>query len=610
VRLSFLVAVLALVLAGAYQWVNQALAGRYVREQLTALQVNELVDFEGLVTQAPHYAAIQGATLRDPASRRVVAHVERLELELDVPWSDPTATRMTRLHGQGGRVLLRHEHDGLGIVRAISSLLDELTRLLPSSEQDESAQVPILEFDDLELVVFNDGFPLERYPGSHVRITTGVEGVEVLVDAGPPGGQLIMHFGSNGLTGFETRRLRLSPTISWLTEGGRDLLEQGLSAEGLLDLVVSFDDLGNATGSEGTLWEATVETSHVPFVLGPATIPFEESDDVLVVNNAQLGFDGGSVDVSITVGEDDSHLTLDVVNAEFHERILALIPGYEQLEGVSCSGGGSFETHLELSWGDDPEDVRIVGSGGFHIEHAEITPPGLKFEDVVGGFNVNERTLSIPEASARCYGGGVRLEGSVGFREDDYNLSLAIEDIDVKQLHRDIRQLRRMKHEVGGWLQGNVRARGRVGDPSSTVADGQVSVRAGNLWKTPLLEAVLLAMPLVTRDPDARQSLEAGFEIRGETVLVESLQIRSEVLSLAGRGTIGFNGRVDANLVPLTMSTGVLGDIVNAVTQGLIMNLVVTGTLRDPRILAMPVSVLSNPIRKLVESLAAEPEDG
>ena len=181
--------------------------------------------------------------------------------------------------------------------------------------------------------------------------------------------------------------------------------------------------------------------------------------------------------------------------------------------------------------------------------------------------------------------------------------------MDAGKLHRSVRQLRHMKHEIAGWLQGEIRRmQGTLGVPGSVVADGQASVRAGNFWPSPVFEAILKALTLDSSD--AHQRAEMQFDIRGEQIFVDSLNIESDKLTLAGSGKVYFDGRLDFELVPITVPLGLVGDLLEAVQQGLLVNLVVTGTLRDPRVIVMPVSVVTNPIRILVDYLTGGSDEG
>ena len=602
-RFSILTGVLVLVVAGAALYLDDSLAD-FFRDQLTGYGLDEVLAFEHLEAVSKESVMVRAATLRDPQSDRVVAHVEQVDLQIDLPWNDGPEPALVGIHGRGGRVLLRWEHGELSLVRAIRELIVRLEQLPGATDPD--ALLPPLLFEDLELVVHSEGFPLERYPGSSLLIEEVGELIEVTVQAGPGAGELLLAFDDSGLTRFESRGLRISPAVTLLDPQGQDLLRNGITPRGFLDLVADVEPDGTTEGASGILREAYIDTDYVPFPLGPATVPFRVGDHVLTIDEANLGFDGGDVLLSLEVHEDFTVMSIDVDGADFREKFLQLVPGYELFPEVKCSDGGSFECHLELRIPSDLEQTHVEGGGGFHIERVDIEEVGLVFEDVVGRFDVDEwNVLHFPELSARFFDGRVRAAGSLDLEDDSYQLTLSVEDVDAGKLHESVRELRHMKHDIAGWLQGEIRRmQGTLGVPGSVVADGQASVRAGNFWPSPVFEAILKALTLDRTD--ANQRAEMQFDIRGEQIFVDSLNIESDKLTLSGSGKVYFDGRIDFELVPIEVPLGLVGDVIEALQQGLLVNLIVTGTLRDPRVIVMPVSVVTNPIRVLLDYLVGD----
>jgi len=617
VRLALVLGLLGLALSGVWLSAHDAL-DVVLRDQLEAYELQDVLGFESLGVRVDRTLEVRGGELRDPLNGRVVAHVDRLVIDYSVPWDGGPAPEVRSLRGRGGRVLLHYEEGDLGLTRSIQGLIEGIERLLSSAPSEpepgpagEPSPLPELVFEDLELVVHTPGKPLELYPGSDVHIALGHEETHVDVTAGPGSGRLEMLFDGHGLRRFETHGLRVSPAVTALDQSGRDVLQRGFMPRGALDLVALIGPDGRTESAKGLLREASVESEHLPFRLGPATIPFDVAEGVMHIRAARLGFDGGEVLLSLEADYVSSRLQLDVEHAAFRKEFTGLIPGWDALAGLHCEDGGSFECHLQIdvTGAVDNPTIEITGGGGFHIEQALLEPIGLRFDHVVGRFDADESTLSFPELSARVCGGELRASGSLNLRDDGYQVTASLEDVDVAQLHEALRSVRRMKHDVAGWLQGEVRARGRLGDASSTLADGQISVRAGNFWEAPTFEAILKALTL-SDSKSAHQRVEARFNVRGRQVFVDALRVVSDVLTLAGQGRVDFEGRIDFELVPITVPLGLFGDLLEALQQGLLVNLVVTGTLRDPRVIAMPLSVVTNPVRLLLEAIVGEGEEG
>ncbi len=611
-RFALFLGVLALGLATVVLLVDDQLED-VLRTQLARFSLDEVLAFEQLVVHSPEAASVRGATLRDPATGRVVAHVERLDatLDVDVSLTDPAnpGVALTSLRGRGGRVLLRYEEGDLGLVRAAVALVDHIASI-PVPAGAGPAPLPEIAFDDLEVVVHSEDFPLERYVGASVRVVTvgdpADHRIDVVVDAGPRSGSLRLLFGRDGLRRMEADALRLSPALTTLDPAGQDILRQGFSPRGYLDAVADLE----TDRAWGALEEAYVDTEYVPFLLGPARIPFEvDEEGLLLIERAVFGFEAGEVVFSLRADADTATMRIDVDDAVFEERFLLLVPGYEDWEDVTCEDGGTFECHLDLVVAGDPAEVAVTGDGGFHIERVDSARWGLVAEDVVGRFEVTDQdVLSFPEVSARFSGGRLRGSGTLDLADDEYRLSLAAEDLDFGRLHASLVT----KYEPGtvaGWMQGDLRARGRLHDPDSFLGEGQFSVRGGNFWETNTFEQILKVLTL-SRGQDAHQRVETSFTVKDKVVRFDPLAIQSDVLSLAGSGTVRFNERIRFELRPVPVGLGMFGQVLDTLKEELLVKLEVRGTLDDPRVTAIPLNIVARPFRRFWSFLFGEPVDG
>ncbi len=626
-RIAIFLGLIVLSIASAALFLNASLSD-FIRDQIDVVGLGDVVHFKELRASSKNSARARGATLTDPETGRVVAHVDRVDVRLDVPWNNGPDVRLASIKGSGGRVLLRYEEGDLGVVRAIGALVDGIFALIESLQSDEpepdqeSAPYPELLFEDLELVVFSEGYPLQRYSNSTVSIFETPElGVDVVLTTGLDGGTLELHFGEAGFLGFETRGLRVSPAVNSLDPMSQDILASGFEASGFLDSLVDLVE----ERAYGTLREAYVVTTYVPFILGPATIPFDvDKDGVLRIEKARMGFqpaegvDTGEevrrdVQLSIEARQHDALILVDVDGAEFEEKFLQLIPGYEEWEGVRCSDAGSFECHMQLALNDITGEVEslVTGDGGLHIERVDIDDGGLVLEDVVGRFEVTEQqVLSFPEISARVCGGRVRVSGTLDLLTDEFRVSVSVEDIDAGQLHHWRQRETGRVDEIAGWLQGRIQGQGTLHQPETFVADGQISVRAGNFWDTPAFEQILKVLTL-SQNVDAHQRVQADFTLRDKVFRVQPLDIQSDVLSLTGGGSIRFNGRMNFELRPAPVGFGMVGEVLDTLKEELLVKLEVRGTVNDARVTAIPLNIVARPFRSFWNFLfGGESSDG
>lgn len=607
-RISLFLGVLSLGLASAALFLNDSLSD-LLRKQVVRLDLNHVLGFAHVSVTSKQKVVVLEATLEDPETERVVASIDQLDIGLKIPWaSGIPMPEVQSIRGRGGRVLLRYEDGELGLVRGITALLDGINALMPTPAEpsvSSGSDLPELYFEDLEVVVYSEGLQLQRYPSTSIRVRElDPQILEVMVATGADGGTLQLLLDDEGLTRLEADGLHVSPAVTSLDPAGQDILMRGFSPTGDLDAVADL----SAGVVSGTLFNAYIEAEHVPFSLGPATIPFHvDEDNVLRIDEARLGFSGGDVVLSLEAGEHDAVMQIDIDEAEFKEQILHLIPGYQQWEEIDVSDGGSFECHLKLSLTDDMSEVSAAGDGGFYVGSVDFAKYGIQLEDVVGRFEVSEQNvLTFPEISARALGGRVRVSGTLGLLDDMFRMELSLEDLDVAQLHEVLLGTEEPEDDVAGWLQGSIQGSGQLQDPSSYVAKGQASVRAGNFWDTPTFEQIL-KMLTMSSNVDGHQRVDAEFTVGEKLVSFDLLEIQSDVLSLSGSGSIRFNGRIRFELRPAPVRLGMVGKLLDTLKEELLVKLSVRGTLGDPRVSATPLNIVARPFRKFWSFLFGAP---
>jgi hypothetical protein len=598
VRISLFLGVLALGLASAALFLNDSLSD-LLREQMVRFDLNHVLAFEHVSVTSKQKVLVLNATIEDPETERVVASVDQLEIGLKIPWTGGLPVpEVQSIRGRGGRVLLRYEEGELSFVRGLMALLDGIGALMSTSSEPTTStesELPELYFEDLEVVVYSEGLHLQRYPSTSIRVREQDSQIlEVMIATGADGGTLQLLLDDDGLTRLTADQFHVSPAVTTLDPAGQDILMRGFSPTGDLDAVV---DLKTGLVS-GTLFNAYIDAAHVPFPLGPATIPFQvDENNVLRIDEAKLAFNGGDVVLSLEAGEHEAFMSIDVDGAEFKEEILHLIPGYQEWEEVDVADGGSFECHLKVSLTDNMSEVSVVGGGGFYVSAVDFTKHGVQLEDVVGRFEVNEQNvLKFPEISARTLGGRFRTSGTLGLLDEEFRIELSLEDLDVAQLHDVFLTTEEHEDDVAGWLQGSIQGSGQLQDPASYVAKGQASVRAGNFWDTPTFEQILKVLTM-SSNLDGHQRVDAEFTVGEKLVNFDSLEIQSDVLTLSGSGSIRFNGRIRFELRPAPVRLGMVGKLLDTLKEELLVKLTVRGTLGDPRVSATPLNIVARPFR-------------
>ncbi|MCB9898827.1 MAG: hypothetical protein H6825_12555, partial [Planctomycetes bacterium] len=413
--LLLVVACVVLLLVGALLAVDRH-APELVREGLVRLGFDDLVAFDEVhADPLDDRVVVRGGRLIDPSGGQIVAQVDTLTVDLPPGWREGELPMPVALHGRGGRAVLRWDAAGeqLTVVDVLVDLVERILAMLPPG--DEHHPLLPMTFDDLDLVVHAPNHPLERLSGVSVSIRERNAVVIVLIQPGPGQGEVELAFDHDGFRRFEAHGMRATPTLLGIVPEVGWFLADGLAPHGVVDVEVTHTD---ELLVRGRVHDASFASPYVPFPLGPADASFEVVGDRLRVDEAAVGFEGGSVRVSMLGPIDDLDVRLDVAHAAFREELLGLVPAYARIERIRCHDGGTFELGLSLHADlTDPEaPLSIDGQGGFHIEAVDVTAMSeqpLHLTDVVGRFRVDDEGLVLPDVSARLARGSVRGSGDV-----------------------------------------------------------------------------------------------------------------------------------------------------------------------------------------------------
>lgn len=619
----FLTLVVALVLAGLLG-LERRLPG-LVREQLVEFGYDDLLTFEGLELPAPERIVVRGAGLRDLRTGELTAWVERLELELDDGLAEGRAPELLAIRGYGGRALLRQDATGSEMT-FVTALVELIDRIIAEFEDDpaapaepaddDEATLPPMVFEDLLVTVHAPGQPLTRLSGVRTTIVENTDTTDVVVD--PPGpGELRMAFDMSGMRSLIVDDMQADPALIHIIPEVGPFLSELLQPTGRVDVTVLVDTVvtpedpdGEIVVSvDGTARNLVVRSPYVPVPMGPMVTRFRYADDELHVEDALVQLPGGSLRASLTGPLTGLRATFAVREAEFRRWMVDLVPGLRDVELLQLYDGGAFDLDLELDGIDLEGDgiPRVRGRGGFHVRHAEILTPGvpLELEDVVGRFQIDDVELIIPVVSARVAGGNMTAEGVLLLDALTYDTTVRVEDVDVGPLHPSLHAGCTCEHTIRGWLQGEATLYGVLDGVSLPRLFGQASIRAADLWDTPLVEAILLALPDDVDGPRDRQRVQASFTYEDELVTLDSIRIESEVFTLTAEdATIDADRNISMDASVFQVPFGIVGKAVQLLADQLLLRVEIRGDLDAPRVTPVPLPVVTGPIRSLVRGIA------
>jgi hypothetical protein len=180
-------------------------------------------------------------------------------------------------------------------------------------------------------------------------------------------------------------------------------------------------------------------------------------------------------------------------------------------------------------------------------------------------------------------------------------------------------------------VQANFSGSDSVGDKSAAdlfEAEGQVEVFDGRFWDVPVF-AGMVNKTKVGRDALTVAEGAALFRIEHRQVELQNAAVNAPLLGMNGLGTIGFDGRLDLDVVAAPLADwrdqakksgipvvsdvagdilGALQKVVNTATGTLLYEFHVTGTASQPVIDAIPAPILTKTAAMVFHRMLNEPD--
>lgn len=595
---ALLVALAGLCLAAALTWfVADRRATGWVREALATHGLRELIEIDAVRVPAPDRVRVEGAALRDPATGQIVAQVDELELSLEFAVEGGWDGRPVSVVGRGGRVMLSRDGDELGLARAIGALVDRWE----ASRGPAATPFPPTLVHDVSFVVLEPGESNATLAGCTVQIEAPPgAGCDVLVTTGAGGSVALRFAEGGGLLSVRADNLEVSPTFAVFLPPDERAAVARLRPSGRLDLRVEDDGAG-ALAAAGTLRAGRLAPPHLPFPLERAELPFRVEGGRFRLDEARLDFPGGEARTSFEQGPAGWSASIDIVDAEFRAAWLDAFPWSSDLDWLDCEDGGRLELHLALEAPPGAAAPGLRGWGGLHVARLRLGgPQGVQVQDLVGSFDVRDDEVLVREASGACASGLLRVRGRLDAATGAWDLDASVFDVDTSEV-RVLFGARRDERPMG-WLQGTLRHRGRVGDPAAGRGEGRFSIRGGDIWNLPLVDAVMAALGRSRDAASTDHRAEVLFRVHGERWDLDDVRLRSAMLALRGSGAILADGGVSIDLLPISLRAGPLGELLEFIEEQLI-RIEVRGTRDAPVVQIVPMRIVTGPLGSFWDTL-------
>jgi len=255
---------------------------------------------------------------------------------------------------------------------------------------------------------------------------------------------------------------------------------------------------------------------------------------------------------------------------------------------------GSLDMLLNFScYGEDFSKYEMNAT----LSGARIKIGTLHFDEITTKLSVNDGRLSSPLINGVFYGGNFSGELAMDLLEKDfpYIFKGVLNGADLYRLARDING---NKENLYGTLNADLSLKGYTTASETAEGHGSVTVTNGNLGLMPILTPLLgdLYLTLEKAFPSPDQMRITGgyldFDIRDRKILTDDLTLMGDELSITGKGSLDFDGKLDFSFtqevrVPIELSrdddwqTTFRNVLIKA--GKMIKKARLTGTLDDPK---------------------------
>jgi hypothetical protein len=207
--------------------------------------------------------------------------------------------------------------------------------------------------------------------------------------------------------------------------------------------------------------------------------------------------------------------------------------------------------------------------------------------------------LRVANLRAQMAGGEIAGQVDVVFPEHSpskYVMNLVLKGADCRQLTGE--------KDIAGEMNASLALEGEFGNPNNRRGRGDVAVSGKTLYKMPLVLGLLqvtnLSLPLSSPFNEG----SARYNVVGQKVMFESIEVRAKDLLISGSGQLDF-GTKKVNLTfttdnPNWPKVPILGDLVQTAKQEL-LQIHVKGTLQEPKVSASAMNTFTTTVDEVLK---------
>ena len=214
---------------------------------------------------------------------------------------------------------------------------------------------------------------------------------------------------------------------------------------------------------------------------------------------------------------------------------------------------------------------------------------GLTLKDFYMDYRMKNNFIDIPVLSAYTYGGIININSRANLKTEEgpFIINMDIKDIDLHELIKDTKD---KDKKIKGLFASKVVLNGYLNKKDSLQGNGWLQVSDGYLWEFPVLHGIMDIILMVPPENIVLTDAFGNFAVNNNRIYTEDFKMLSKAASLLWVGSIGFDSRLDFNITGrfaenVIKQTTEPGRIANAILYqagNLIMEVRLTGTLKDP----------------------------
>lgn len=255
------------------------------------------------------------------------------------------------------------------------------------------------------------------------------------------------------------------------------------------------------------------------------------------------------------------------------------------LRRISPGSGGvrkmrpAGKLHAELELSGDVKDLRTCYVDA-KIKSKQMSVYGVRMTDATLAFLQEQGVGNIRQFRADLYGGTLAVSGRIDWLAKGMPYAVNIDAIGVK-MDRLKEDTDFKDKDVSGDVKVYADVKGVFRDASRFTGIGHAGIKNGKLWQLNLFKGT--GAMIFSRDFSDVVFTEGAcdWKVDGNSLSIENLVMKSDLLTLRGAGKIGFDRSVKGMIRPeVDEDEAGTGTLASAVGKGTVIE--IGGTLKDP----------------------------